>query len=169
MLANQKIFLREVILTDAPILLDWENDVENWEVSSTTDPFSKEEIAFFAASNQHIFTHGQMRFMICLESNHKPIGCIDLFEYDAKLKKAGVGILIGEKELRNKGFATQALNLLLQLSFNQFNLVTIFAEIDKSNFSSIKLFEKCNFKFIKNNIKNGKPIRYYDLNLRNNV
>ncbi|MBW6481762.1 MAG: GNAT family N-acetyltransferase [Vicingaceae bacterium] len=163
MLANQKIFLREVILTDVPILLDWENDVENWEVSSTTAPFSKEEIVFFAASNQHIFTHSQMRFMICLEGNHKPIGCIDLFDYDAELKKAGVGILIGEKELRNKGFATQALNLLLQLSFNKFNLVTVFAEIDKNNSSSICLFEKCNFKFVKDNFRNEKIMRYYEI------
>lgn len=165
---QQQLFLREVIASDVDVLFEWENDVENWEVSSTKNSFTKEEIEFFVASKEHIFTHGQMRFMICLANHQNPIGCIDLFDYDAKHNKAGVGILIGEKSERNKGYATQSLKLLLQLSANQFNIITIFAEIDKSNIASICLFEKCNFKFEKNNTKNGKPIRYYEIDLLKN-
>ena len=166
---NDDVFLREVAAADIDVLLKWENDVENWEVSSTEKPFSREEIEFFVASKEHIFTHGQMRFMICLAKNNNPIGCIDFFEYNAETQKAGVGILIGEKLARNKGFASKALKLFVHLAEKKFNLITIFAEIDKSNYPSIRLFEKCKFNYIKNNIKNGKPIRYYELNLLHNA
>lgn len=164
MLVGKKIFLRAVLPIDVEKLLEWENDTENWEVSSTETMFTREEIAFFVASKQQIETHGQTRFMICLETEENTIGCIDLFDFNAEEKKIGVGILIGEKQHRRKGYAKEALCLLSNFCFNKLAILTIFSEILESNSSSIRLFESCGFVFKKTNLRNGKTMRYYELN-----
>lgn len=46
MLVGKKIFLRTVLPIDVEKLLEWENDTDNWEVSSTETMFTREEIAF---------------------------------------------------------------------------------------------------------------------------
>lgn len=164
MLITNKILLRTVNYEDVEPLLAWENDVENWEVSSTTEAFKREEIEFFVASKQTLIKDGQERYMICLENEKNAIGCVDLFDYNPVLKKAGIGILIGEKQFRNKGYARQAICLLAQHLFSSTNVCTIYAEITENNKSSVALFESCSFKFIKINVKEGKSLKYYELN-----
>ncbi len=105
--------------------------------------------------------------MICLNNETNAIGCIDLFAYNPTSKKAGIGILIGEKTLRNKGYARQALCLLIQYIFSKPSILTIFAEVSEDNNPSIHLFESCSFSYIKTTFKDGKPLRYYELNQPN--
>lgn len=162
MLIGKKILLREVLPIDVDKLLEWENDTENWEVSSTESMFTREEIVFFVASKQQIETHGQTRFMICLETEKNAIGCIDLFDFNAEEKKIGVGILIGEKQHREKGYAKEALALLSNYCINKLGILTLYSEISENNAPSIHLFENGGFIFKKNNNHNGKTMRYYE-------
>ena len=160
-----KVTLRELLPADFELLYQWENNPENWDVSETKKPFSKQEIKDFVNQEQNIKKHLQQRFMICL--NDIPIGCIDLFEYNSLLNKAGVGVLIADKENRNKGYAELALNLLINKCRNELSIVYLFCNIFKDNTASICLFEKCGFLFVEERMLDGKCVNFYEMRFNN--
>jgi diamine N-acetyltransferase len=69
---------------------------------------------------------------------------IDLFDYNPQHKRAGVGILI-HPDFQKKGFASEALSLLINYSFSHLQLHQLYANITSDNMQSISLFKKHNF------------------------
>ena len=67
---------------------------------------------------------------------------IDLFDFDANNKRAGIGILIGETSERKKGFASEALQLLIDYCFDTLNLHQVYCNVGIDNEASILLFQK---------------------------
>ena len=132
-LTGKTIFLRALEPIDIEVLYQWENNTENWQVSNTISPFSRFVLEqYIASSHQDIYTNKQLRLMICLKtdtsitSETKTIGTIDLFDFDANNKRAGIGILIGETSERKKGFASEALQLLIDYCFDTLNLHQVY-------------------------------------------
>lgn len=157
------VSLREMLFTDVNKLLKWENNPDNWQISDTVAPFSRKQIEDFVNQPQSLKDNKQQRFMVCLDDN--PIGCIDIFEYDTAKRKAGVGVLIAEESNRNKGYASEALNLLIEKCRNELNVVHLFCNIYKENKASIRLFEKCGFQFVDERKLEGKSVNYYELKI----
>lgn len=143
---GKKIYLRQVAFDDLQLLLNWENNPENWKVSDTTTPFSEEEMIDFIVEQTDFRASGQLRLMICLSENKTPVGAIDLFDINEEQGIAGVGILINDIENRKKGYATEALNLLKTAASDLFSLQQLQCTIHTTNESSKQLFEKCGFR-----------------------
>ncbi len=144
-LSNNEIQLRAPELADLDILYRWENNESLWYLSQTLIPFSRFDIEqFIINSNRDIFAEKQFRFMIVKKDNGALLGCIDLFEFDAQNKRAGIGILIDEK-YREKGWASQALDLIIDYSFYHLNLHQLYCNILESNVESKNLFERKHF------------------------
>ncbi len=160
-----KVFLRPLQNSDVNVLLDWENNPDNWDVSDTKEAFTKKQMEDFVQSTHDIYINQQYRFMICLEQTDETIGCIDLFEFDEQQKRVGVGILIGNEKERKKGYAMQALQLLVDYCKTQLKVKYVFCHIFKENTNSIRLFEKCGFQSIEERVFYGKPVNYYELSL----
>jgi diamine N-acetyltransferase len=123
MLKGDNIQLRAMEPSDLEVLYLWENDEESWLVSQTIVPFSKHLLQqFMDTAHLDIYTNKQLRLMIDYTEDGmtKTIGCIDLFNFDVKNKRAGVGILIGDYSVRQKGLAAKALNLFINYCFTQF-------------------------------------------------
>ena len=78
----------------------------------------------------------------------KTIGAIDLFNFDPFHLRAGIGILIGPKELRGKGFASQALKLVIDYAFAWLGLHQLYCNISPDNTISLKLFKTHGFEVI---------------------
>lgn len=76
------------------------------------------------------------------------IGNCGLMEVDFINRTAELGIFIGEKEYRGKGFGEDATNLMLDFGFNALNLNNIWVRIYSYNEASMNLFRKCGFKVI---------------------
>jgi diamine N-acetyltransferase len=139
-LKGNKIFLRAVLPSDADILYKWENDRNNWDVSETKKRFTKKEIEDFIANQKDIYLDKQLRFMICISMHDSDrVGCIDLFNFSGD--KAGVGILI-ETKYRKKGFASEALDLVVKYSFETLSIQRLYCNVSESNVASMKLFQK---------------------------
>lgn len=151
MLNGKFVLLRALEPGDIDVLYSWENNPEVWSVSNTMTPFSKYVLEqYIISSHNDLYTNKQVRFVICLLSG-KPVGTIDLFDFDPKNLRAGVGILIAEKDERGKGYASEALALLKQYCFNILHLRQLYCSVSKSNFASIGLFE--NSGFAQNGVK----------------
>jgi len=151
-LKGNTVYLRALEPTDLDFLFQLENNEAVWEVSNTTSPFSKFVLTqYLENSHKDIYEAKQLRLVICVSENDKAIGCIDLFDFEPKHKRVGVGILIASEENKQKGFASEALQLLSNYVFIHLGLHQIYAGITEDNTASIKLFEKANF--IKTGIK----------------
>ena len=145
-LSGKKIRLRAVEPSDSDLILEWENNETNWQLSNTLTPFSKHTIDRYVETAHHdIFENKQLRLMIEELENKKTIGSIDLFDFDPYHLRAGVGILINNKQDRNRGFAKESVNLLINYCKDKLYLNQLYCNISQSNIASIYLFESCGF------------------------
>jgi len=133
---------------DIDIIFRWENDTRIWHLSNTLTPYSRFAIEQFVLNaDKDIFASKQMRLMIDWHSsgnNTTTVGSIDLFDFDPFHKRAGIGILIDESS-RRRGFAFEALNLLINYCFKTLNLHQLYCNIEQNNLESINLFTKAGF------------------------
>ena len=112
---GRTIRLRAVEPGDVDLMYEWENDCDIWPVSGTTEPFSRHQLERFVERHQDIvgvLCAGQLRLIIETLLSSKPVGAIDLFEYDPIHRRAGIGILIYEQSDRGRGYASDAVETL---------------------------------------------------------
>lgn len=147
MLTGKNIKLRALETADLDVLFEWENDESIWLVSGTLAPFSRLVLSqYLANAHLDIYAHKQLRFLIEIIDSGKRIGCIDLFDFDPKNKRAGVGVLIGDKTERFKGYASEALSLLESYAFEVLDLHQVYCNITVDNVASIQLFQNHKFE-----------------------
>ncbi|RLK00212.1 GNAT family N-acetyltransferase [Tenacibaculum discolor] len=147
-LIGTHIKLRALEPEDLEFLFQIENNESFWEVSHTQAPFSKFLLKQYL-ENAHldIFEAKQLRLVIDEKSTGKSVGMIDLFDFNPQHKRAGIGILI-HPDFQQKGFASEALQLLINYCFTHLHLHQLYANITNDNTNSLHLFEKQNFKQI---------------------
>lgn len=137
-----KIKLRVPIQDDAELILSWENDKENWEVSENDSLYTLEDIRNLITELKDPVVAGQARYMITTGNDN--LGAVDLFQIDFNEGKAGVGILIADKNNRRKGIALKALQLVEKKAL-ALNVNYLTATIHTNNEPSLKLFEKAGY------------------------
>lgn len=147
-LKGKNIYLRALEPEDLEFIHAIENDESMWEISNTQTPYSKFLIKqYLDHAHKDIFEVKQLRLVI---SNYENValGMIDLFDFDFKHRRAGVGILVKEQNDRLKGYGREALNLLIDYSFTHLDLNQLYCNISEENDASIKLFSNQGFKKI---------------------
>ncbi|HLT53170.1 MAG TPA: GNAT family protein [Flavobacteriaceae bacterium] len=144
-LKGEHLYLRALEPDDLAFVLSVENDENFWEISHTQTPFSKYIIEQYLENvHKDIYEAKQLRLVICKLSG-EAVGLIDLFDFDFKNKRAGVGIVIKDEANRKQGYASQSLSLLVEYSFTHLDLHQLYCNISEDNHASIKLFEACGF------------------------
>jgi len=147
-LKGEHIYLRALEPEDLDFVYEIENDMSLWELSDTQTPYSKFLIKqYLENAQQDIFEAKQLRLAIC-SNNKDVIGLIDVFDFDIKNKRAGIGILIQDKANRNSGYGKEALELLIHYCFKILHLHQVYANISEHNLTSLHLFEGNGFKKI---------------------
>ncbi len=150
MIIGEKIYLRALEPDDIDILFEWENNIDNWRISNTVTPFSRNTLQeYINSSHLDIYTTKQFRFIICEKSTNNAIGTIDLFDFEPLNQRVGIGILIDEK-YRNLGYASESLSMLVNYCFNTLLLHQVYANIASDNIQSIKLFTENGFNLVGN-------------------
>jgi diamine N-acetyltransferase len=150
MLEGSTLILRAPEISDVDLLYDWENDRSLWYLSNTVAPFSRFTLEqYILNAGQDIHASKQLRLMIDKKDApaNKTIGSVDLFDFDPLNKRAGIGILIMKNE-RDKGNATEALEILLDYCFEVLHLHQVFCNIATDNLISLKLFRNFGFQEI---------------------
>ena len=100
-------------------------------------------------AGEDIFSNKQLRLMIDRTDiePEKTIGCIDLFDFEPTNLRAGIGIMIENKE-RGKGFASEALDLMISYAFKRLRLHQLYSNVLSDNLASLELFKKKHFELI---------------------
>ncbi len=144
-LKGEHIYLRAIEPSDLDFLYKLENNTEVWEISGTTTPYSKQVLQLYLENaHRDIYDVKQLRLCVC-ELNGSVVGLIDLFDFDPKNHKAGIGIVIAAEKSRNLGYGAEAIELLCAYSKITLELHQLYCNILEDNEASIHLFEKLGF------------------------
>jgi len=149
-LKNKNIYLRPLEPEDLDFLYQTENNTNIWELSNNQTPYSRFALKQYIERtlSEDVYALKELRLVICKTDNNLPIGLIDLFDFDPKNKRAGVGILITDTKYRSSGYGSQALETLIDYAFDILQLRQLYCNILSENQKSINLFLKYNFKQI---------------------
>ncbi|WP_303318960.1 GNAT family protein [Flavivirga abyssicola] len=147
-LKGENIYLRALEPEDLEFIHTIENDETIWEISNTITPYSRYLIKqYLEQAHKDIFEVKQLRLVISSYKDES-LGMIDLFDFDFKNSRAGVGILVKEAGNRGKGYGKEALKLLIDYSFSHLGLHQLYCNISEENKVSITLFTNQGFKEI---------------------
>ena len=139
--------LRKIEPSDLPFLYQWENDATMWADSDTHNPLSRHDLhQYIENTTGDIYRDGQLRLIIEeSQFSTKVVGCIDLFDFDARNRKAAIGMYIAP-EARGKGVGKQAVQLLLDYAFDFLHLRMVYAIISVHNIACSHIYEQMGFR-----------------------
>lgn len=85
-------------------------------------------------------------FFIIRNEDDQLIGTVSLEQIDHINRRATLGIFIGDKSGRNKGYGTEAIGLILEYGFKYLNLNNIKLDVMEFNERAQACYKKCGFK-----------------------
>lgn len=143
--------LRKIEPSDLPFLYQWENDADAWADGANHNPLSQQDLRdYIDSTTGDIYKDGQLRMIIeSVGESVRPrdgltIGCIDLFDFDPRNRRAAIGMYIAP-EYRGKGFGKQAVGMLENYAFEHLNLRVLYAVIATNNIACSKLYEHAGY------------------------
>lgn len=145
------IKLRKIEPSDLPFLYLWENDASAWADGDNHNPLSQQDLRdYIESTTGDIYKDGQLRLIIeqsPITTDQSPItvGCIDLFDFDPRNRKAALGMYIAP-EHRGKGVGRQALEQLEAYAFGHLNLRLLYAVIATNNAPCSALYRSTGYK-----------------------
>ncbi len=160
---GEKVILRAVEAHDNNMLLSLVNDPDTeMMLGGSSWPISEaDQLKWFEHLEK---TKDILRCIIATPDNSVAIGTIILSDIDQKNGTGHLHIKMS-KEGRGKGYATEAVNVLVRYAFDELRLHCIYANILSYNDASVRLFEKCGFKrdgILRARVyKNGQYVNVY--------
>ena len=148
------IRLRKLEPSDLPFLYQWENDSSAWADSDTHNPLSHQDLrAYIESTTGDIYKDGQLRLMICEDNPSMDgvqsqastmLGCIDLFDFDARNGKAAIGLYVAP-DARGRGVGHEAVRQLLHYAFDFLHLRMVYAIVGTHNMPSTSVYQDLGF------------------------
>ena len=163
-LEGAKITLRKLILEDAEQVYENVRKPEDRPWAYTIkDPYTLQDaLDWIEKTHKDFETREAFQFAVVLKESGEVIGGAGLHSVNWDNRKAEVGYLI-RKQDRGKGYATEAVRLLLEYAFKDLQLNKVGARMFAVNEASKKIVENCGFTlegtFRKERYKDGI---YYD-------
>ncbi len=145
-----QIKLRKIEPTDLPFLYLWENDASVWADGANHNPLSQQDLrAYIESTTGDIYRDGQLRLIIeetsnTLTSNTLTLGCIDLFDFDPRNRRAAIGMYVAP-EFRGQGVGKEALRMLEDYAFGHLNLRVLYAVIATKNTACSALYRQAGY------------------------
>lgn len=142
-LIGKNIYLAPKTIEDAEKYAEWLNDF------STTDYLGKSGKIMTLENEKEYLTKAmddEATLDIVTLAEDKLIGTVGLESIDHLNRTGTLGIFIGDVEEREKGYGTEAINLILDYGFNYLNLNNIKLDVVEFNERAIACYKKCGFK-----------------------
>ena len=144
-LTGHTIHLRALEPEDLSFLYHLENDEEVWQVSGTQTPYSRHVLCnYLENAKQDIYEAKQLRLAIATPSD-PIVGMIDIYDFDPCHLRCGLGIVIAPAEHRGKGYAKEAVALMMKYCQQHLHLNQVYAAVGQHNTTSQRLFTHLGF------------------------
>ncbi len=146
MLYGKRLRLRGNEHSDLPKFVEWLNDPEVRRYLSMSLPISQAaEEQWFENMLKHPPEEQPLGIEIKAGDGWRLIGNCSIFDINWRVRRAEVGLFIGDKSCWNKGYGTEVMRLLLKHGFGTLNLNRIFLHVDPENLGGIRAYEKAGF------------------------
>ncbi|MDQ0351899.1 RimJ/RimL family protein N-acetyltransferase [Alkalibacillus filiformis] len=146
MFSSNRIYLRKVELGDTELYQSWRNDVDvMYSTNPSLDVYSYEDTRSFV-ENVLVNSNTSKSYIIVERNGETPIGITSLINMDYKNRNAECIIDLGNKQYWGKGYAKEALTLLLNYAFMELNLHRVSLKVFDFNEAAIQLYQKLGFK-----------------------
>lgn len=143
------IYLRELRVDDAPLMLEWMHDKDiqkNFKKNMLNVTLEKAEKFCENAALTDSISNGQDVHFAITDETDKYLGTISLKNIDLENLTAEFAIST-RKVSHGKGIAKSATGLLLKKAFTEYGLHRIYLTVFADNDSAIHMYERCGFKF----------------------
>ena len=142
---GKQVRLRALEPDDLEFLYQMENDPSLWSISNFTVPYSRNVLkTYMENSMSDMFADRQLRLVICELVHDRPVGIIDVTDFEPMHGRAEIGISLLQEE-RGKGYATEALQLLCDYVFTFLHFKQLNAHILADNTDSLLLLHNAGF------------------------
>jgi RimJ/RimL family protein N-acetyltransferase len=146
MYEGEMIRLREYRREDIPLRLKYINDPDVGGYLTPDVPYPMtlhEELKWFESLTAVSDTY---KFAIETLEDNQFIGGCSIIGVDWKNSVTAIGIFIGSKDHRGRGYGTDALKVLIKFIFMQMDINKIRLTVYSYNQQAIRCYEKCGFK-----------------------
>jgi len=149
MVNEPMVNLRKLEPSDLPFLYQWENDASVWADGANHNPLSQQDLRdYIESTTGDIYKDGQLRLIIedlsTLNFQPSTLGCIDLFDFDPRNRRAAIGMYIAP-QYRGQGIGREAVRLLEEYAFDFLHLRIIYAIISTSNTACSELYRQAGY------------------------
>ena len=140
------LWLREATEEDTPLIVKWRNKPQVMQFFFYRTTFTEE--GHNAWRKENILTGRCRQFIVCVPDtenhNARPIGLCTLQHITDD--HAGYGYLIGEDDMRGKGYGTMTTRLACAYAKDILHINYLTAEVLAGNIASLRSFEKAGFQ-----------------------
>ena len=162
MIKGEKVYLRPILRSDLSHLNEWKNDEETYQyLGGGYMPTSIDQQEKWMDSL--IDTTGtNKRFLICANKN-EPVGMVGLYAINWIHRTSEIGVYIGNKKARGKGYGKEACQLLEQFAREYLNMRKIRLSVVSDNIAAVHMWQSLGYekvgeyiaeRFIKGEYKN---------------
>lgn len=142
-LEGSKVILRPFEDRDMSYLLSWYNDYELNRLAGWSN--SKVSASKLKYNMARSFGSDPMNLMIDNLSG-RPIGTIQLYDFNNQDKSCKLGIRIGDRNYWSKGYGTDAVNTIVGYAFSSLDMYRVDLRVYEYNERAARCYEKCGFK-----------------------
>lgn len=140
---GERIYFRPLELADEPLIRQFINDPQVWYTLSHRLPANeqreREWLERQGTSDKDII------FGIVVREGDRLIGSCGLHAIDQISRSAVFGIMVGDLEMQNQGYGTEAVRLTLKLGFEEYNLNRIELQVYEFNGRAMRCYEKAGY------------------------
>ncbi len=145
MIKGSKIILRTVRESDLETLLELMSDIQNrgdyYPIYLPSEPMLKKEF-----DETGFWKNGEGKLLIC-DMEGRIVGLMFVDKEPSYFNGLELGYILYDEKSRNKGYITEAVNLLVKHLFSTQTINRIHILVLPANLASKRIAEKCGFKF----------------------
>lgn len=141
-LEGDRIYLSPRNSDDVEKFTEWLND---FQVTDYTGRSAN--ILTLQGEREYLCNSKEEHVMVIVTKDEdKMIGTVGIEKINFVNRTGTLGVFIGDKNYRDKGYGTEAIKLILEYAFQYVNLNNIMLEVMSYNDRAIRCYEKCGFK-----------------------
>lgn len=143
-LEGEKVSLRIYEDSDISYLLKWYNDYELNKLAGWSN--NKVNASKLRYNMSRSFGSDPMNLMVD-DLDGKPIGTIQLYDFNQQDKSCKLGIRIGDKDYWSRGYGGDAVKTIVEYAFLCLDINRVDLRVYEYNERAAHCYEKCGFKY----------------------
>lgn len=152
MIKGKIVYLRPIIKEDLKFLNEWKNDEETYKyLGGGFSPTSVDQQEKWM--DAMIDTTGINKRFIISDSEHRPVGMIGLYDINWIHRVCEIGLYIGDKNSKGKGYGKEACLIIEKFALEYLNLRKIKLNVVSDNEHAINLWTSLGYQKVGEYIK----------------